>query len=349
MVALTHGNGCMRFALALILATTLGNAAHAATFVVTSAADPGNVVCDATCTLREAITAANLTAAADTINFAVPAHGEVLISLASALPTIVQPLTINDYSSSGTSVNTLASGSNAVLRVRVEGAGAGATTSGFSICANSVTITGLSITGFQQYGIVFGNTSTSTLCAAAVTGGIAAGNFIGLRSNGTTAGGNAIGIFADQAQIVVGGGNLADRNVISSSVASGVDFVNAASSGSSVLNNLIGTDKSGGVDHGNGGVSVLVAANVANLVIGTTTAPNLIAFNQRGIGTLSGRSAATPGTRTLFSPTTCSASTSRTMASPRTTQAAATPTPAPTACRTSRCSQRPAVLSTASA
>lgn len=44
-------------------------AVPAATFVVTSSADTAGSSCAAVCTLRQAITAANATAAADTINF----------------------------------------------------------------------------------------------------------------------------------------------------------------------------------------------------------------------------------------------------------------------------------------
>ncbi len=61
----------------------------AATLVVTSNADTAGSTCGAVCTLRQAITAANATAAADTINVAItlPPRGETLIRPATQLPS----------------------------------------------------------------------------------------------------------------------------------------------------------------------------------------------------------------------------------------------------------------------
>ena len=62
-------------------------AAEAATFPVTSNADGAADACDADCTLRDAITEANLTAASDTITFAANVTGEIeLDSGEGALP-----------------------------------------------------------------------------------------------------------------------------------------------------------------------------------------------------------------------------------------------------------------------
>ncbi len=65
-----------------------------ATFTVTSLSDPGNGVCDATCTLREAITAANNASGADMITFSQAGTGT--IQLDSALPVISTPMTIQE-------------------------------------------------------------------------------------------------------------------------------------------------------------------------------------------------------------------------------------------------------------
>jgi CSLREA domain-containing protein len=46
--------------------------AHAADFTVTNTADPGDGTCNAACTLREAINAANVASSDDTINFDIP-------------------------------------------------------------------------------------------------------------------------------------------------------------------------------------------------------------------------------------------------------------------------------------
>ncbi len=153
-----------------ILAMLAATASPAATLVVTSAADTAGSTCGGTCTLRQAITAANATVAADTINFAitVPIRGEILISPASPLPTITQPLTINGYSQSGTRTNDDPNISNAVLRVRLDGANAGSSARGLAICASGVVIRGLSITRFAQSATVVGR-DVNDNCAARPT------------------------------------------------------------------------------------------------------------------------------------------------------------------------------------
>ncbi len=79
------------------------------TFVVTSPADPGDGVCNTTCTLREAISAANAKPGADVINFNIPGIGGTLtVAPTSALPSITDPVTIDGYTQPGASANTLA-------------------------------------------------------------------------------------------------------------------------------------------------------------------------------------------------------------------------------------------------
>lgn len=117
----------------------------AATFVVNNRFDAGTGGCTAAaCTLREAMVAANATAAADTINFDidVPVRGEVLIQPATPLPTITQPVTINGYSQGGAAVNTDPVASNAVLRIRVDALNIASGNFHFDICANNTTLRG---------------------------------------------------------------------------------------------------------------------------------------------------------------------------------------------------------------
>lgn len=258
-----------------------GTGATAATFVVTSLADTAGASCAATCTLRQAITAANATAAVDTINFAIasPATGELLIQPATALPTITQPVTIDGYSQPGTAVNTSPTVSAAVLRVRIDGV----VSRGFAICADDVTIRGLSVTGFAASGLAFGETSGGATCAAPITGGRAIGNFIGLRTNGTTSGANAIGIVANRAVVAIGSEDDADRNVISANTNGGIRIVGVASSGSDIRNNLIGTGDFGSADLGNGGPGISISGGVGAVEIGTNSARNVIAFNGVGL------------------------------------------------------------------
>ena len=68
--------------------------AHAATFTVTNTTDNGAG------SLRQAITDANNTSGADTINFSV-GTGSITITVASELPTITESVVINGLSQPG--------------------------------------------------------------------------------------------------------------------------------------------------------------------------------------------------------------------------------------------------------
>ena len=78
----------------------------ATTFTVTKTADTADGTCDADCSLREAITAANANAGTDTIAFAIPGGGPHTISPTSALPTITDPVIIGGFTQPGSSPNT---------------------------------------------------------------------------------------------------------------------------------------------------------------------------------------------------------------------------------------------------
>ena len=272
-----------------LMAASLGFSGplRAATIVVTDAGDPGNGVCDSVCTLREAINQANGTILADTINFAIPTpvKTEILITLASALPTITRPLTINGYSQTFTSVNTLASGAtDAKVRIRLDGANVPSGLFGLAVCSSGVNIKGLSITNFSSAAISFGKPSTAGLCADPITSGTVTGNFIGLRSDGATVGKNdGGGVAVVNAVVTIGGAEPDKRNVISGNNNSGVRVANSGSDGTSIQGNLIGTDRTGTLDRGNAVGGISLESGVGSVAIGTTS-PNVIAFNTRGIG-----------------------------------------------------------------
>src|SRR5687768_3041178 len=72
--------------------TLVGSAtANAAPFTVNTTGDAGDLTCDVTCTLRDAIDDANTLSGADEIDFA----GAMTITPTTALPTITDPVTIN--------------------------------------------------------------------------------------------------------------------------------------------------------------------------------------------------------------------------------------------------------------
>jgi hypothetical protein len=151
--------------------------APAATLTVTTTNDSGAG------SLRQAILDANASPAADTIAFAIPGAGPHTIALASRLADITQPLTIDGFTQPGASANTLADGNNAVIQIRLDGAGAfGA--SGLRLRAPGCVVRGLSITRFAGEGVVINGGSNC----------VVAGNFIGLGPDGVARANNGSGV-----------------------------------------------------------------------------------------------------------------------------------------------------------
>ena len=159
-----------------------------ATVTVTGTGDTSGV--DASVTLREAIASINQGSnvnsdvvavgaygTSDTINFNIAGGGVHTISPTAALPTIVKPVTIDGYSQTGASVNTLANSDDAVLLIQLSGTSAGSGTDGLTLGAGSdgSTIRGMVVNNFAGDGIV-----------AQSNGNSISGNFIGVDPAGTT-------------------------------------------------------------------------------------------------------------------------------------------------------------------
>src|SRR3954462_9725902 len=72
--------------------------------------------------LRQAIVDANGHSGPDNISFNIPGSGVRTITLATALPAITSPVTIDDYTQPGSAANTLLAGDNAVLLIELNGA-----------------------------------------------------------------------------------------------------------------------------------------------------------------------------------------------------------------------------------
>src|SRR5262249_15289911 len=148
----------------------------------------------------------------------------------------------------GSAPNNSITVSDAVIQIEIDGVSAGGTANGLVADSSNVTIRGVSIVGFAKNGVG----------AASGDNFVLEGSFIGLRADGVTAAGNAFGgisvVTGTNARI--GGPLPAQRNVISSnSSASGVGGIRMTSStvtNAHIDGNLIGTDKSGTLDRGNG-------------------------------------------------------------------------------------------------
>src|SRR4051812_32315110 len=237
-----------------LLALGVSAPAHAATFAVnnTSSAGAGS--------LRSAINAANGTAAADTIQFAIPGNGVHTITPAVPLPAITQPLTIDGYTQPGSSA--AAPGSAAVPTVVIDASNAAR---GIDIAGNGNEVRGLVVRNAQLDGIhVVGSNN------------VLAGNYIGLNAAGVVANPNGqYGVHIDGGQNNrVGGPAVQDRNVIASNPLGEV-FVHFGNN-QRIEGNYLGTDETGKVGIGGGaGVLLRTAFNAVE--------ENLVAFEIGGV------------------------------------------------------------------
>lgn len=207
--------------------------------------------------LREAITAANNTAGADAIVFAIGGTGLHVISLASALPTISQTVTIDATTDDSFAAN----GNRPVIVLD----GGGTVQDGLQFYAGSdgSTVRGLVIQNFARHGLDLSGSGGHTV----------AGNWIGLDSAGTGAAGNLYGINVwNSGNNVIGGSSAADRNVISGNAADGIVITtdNGTSAGNLIRGNYIGTDAAGTASVGNAAQGIWI--NAAGNTIGGTAA-----------------------------------------------------------------------------
>jgi hypothetical protein len=235
--------------------------------------------------LREAIATANLTAARDTITFAIPGAGPHVISPASPLPEIVFPLEIDGLSQPGSSSTAWPPTLRIVLSGTNAGAGAdgirlGKTVSGDQFLANS-TIRGLVVRNFSGAGISLGRGARLTVVREC---------FIGTTPDGTTAAPNAGGgVVVDTFGRLTGSdihgiriGQPGAGNLISGNGGAGVLLKSCE--GVAVQGNFIGTNPAGtaGIPNALDGV-LLIGDNPDskyNLIGGTAAGEgNRIAFN----------------------------------------------------------------------
>ena len=285
-------------ALFLMLCASPANAATTFTVNRTDDAQDGEIIddlCDVDtavegnqCTLRAAIQEANSTAndvaGPDAINFNLPddpnvAGNEVkTISPSTPLPNLTDPVIIDGYSQPGSSTSD-SSGSNAIVKIELSGANAGAAATGLTITAADSIIKGLTINRFDQYGIL--------IKGAGATNNKVEGNYIGTDASGTQRLGNfwaGVRIENASAKNTIGGTQPAHRNVVSGSSGPGVDIYGPGTTGNKVEGNYIGTDASGTQRLGNQ-QGVRAWSGASNSTIGGTLsgARNVISGNLDGV------------------------------------------------------------------
>jgi CSLREA domain-containing protein len=243
-------------------------------------ADPGDGLCDVQpsapvlrCTLRAAIQESNANpVSSENVFFNIAGDGVHTISPASELPTITDTVTLDGYTQPGSSPNTLAKGTNAVLNIHLNGTNAGELGGGLAIDAPDSVVKGLVINRFGSFGVrALDGGSGSTI----------EGSFIGTNPSGTLDRGNHIGgvsLFFESANITVGGNTPAARNLISGNDGRGLEVF--VSTGNEVMGNPIGTkrDGVGSLRNSDEGVS-LFGSSDNTIGDGTAEGANTIAFN----------------------------------------------------------------------
>lgn len=265
------------------LVTTVPALAAGQTFVVRSHgdrpdSDPGDGRCATEggtsaarrCTLRAAIMEANASPDADRIRFAIVTgdHSYKTLRPRSPFPVISAPLEIDGTTQTGATSNTLATGSNARMRVILVGNRAG---SAAALQATArVTIRGLVIQDFSR-GIQL---------SAGADGSRIMGNFVGVDRTGREAHANhGSGILVNAHDVRIGSAARADRNLVSGNESAGISLGIAARA-AIVQGNLIGAARDGASPLGNGADGVFVTGSREHLIGGEHAGQgNVIAHN----------------------------------------------------------------------
>ncbi|MCL4688274.1 MAG: choice-of-anchor D domain-containing protein [Burkholderiales bacterium] len=257
--------------LAVATAMALSTSAGAVTFTVTNASDLST-----TGTLRFALQQI----AADTgctgapyliqFNIPTPPTGPITIPVGqltsgTTLPAALCETVIDGYTQPGSSPNTigpLAGGSNAVIRIVLDGTSVlPVATAGINLGGSNSLVSGLSVVNFPNAGILVSGFNS-----------LVAGNFVGVLPNGAAAP-NGSGIDGGFSAAQVGLSAPADRNVVSANAGGGIRL----GFGGSATNNLVGVAPDGSTPRGNGSFGVSANFDGGNI------ADNRVAHNQKGI------------------------------------------------------------------
>ncbi len=229
---------CLLLALAAAVAGPLGAppaAAQAETLVVTSAASAGDGVCDDTCTLRDAIHAANAGDGPARIEFAI-GDGPVVIRLDRALPDVTAPGTTIDGRTQP--------GYDGAPLIYLEG-GALPDASGLVSRAADVEFRALAAGGFGRFGfLVVGEAARDNRLL---------GNWAGLSPGGASANPNALsglGVVGGARGALIGGacvgcGNRAAGNSVEGRTGHGILVGGAGTLGALVRGNVVGLGPGG--------------------------------------------------------------------------------------------------------
>ncbi len=259
----------------------LSNPSKAFVFYVADTADAGIG------SLREAISAANISAGKDTIYFALPEAQNRTIRLLTSLPTITDPLVID-----GTTQSTGNSFGNSNAKIFILGPSTELITA-FEIRSSDCSITGLVVAEFLFAFYIVGsninigesgrgNVIIDNYFGIQIDSSLnvrVKGNRIGLDTSGNY-GSNSVGIECNRSTGTVIGSGLPDEGNVISTNFSGIRTYEV--DGMIVQGNLIGTDLTGTTGQGNH--SPLYCQKSSNVLIGGSGIGegNVIAANSLG-------------------------------------------------------------------
>jgi parallel beta-helix repeat protein len=195
-------------------------------FVVTNTSDSGAG------SLRQAILNANdaFTTGRSTISFNIAGTTVQVIAPASQLPTVAAPIAIDGLTQPGSRPNSAAGVVDAILKVRLDGANAGAGADGLRITSSNVLVRGFIITRFEGAGIHAINANNVTISEnmIGVTGPIPKTAQADSKKNNLAAGlggfGNGVAVSANGGQglVVQPDGPLGFGNIIGQNQVAGI-------------------------------------------------------------------------------------------------------------------------------
>ncbi len=249
---------------AVALAFAAAGTASASTFTVTNTNDSGAG------SLRQAILDANANAGTDTIAFNIPGSGVHTITPATTLDHLTGPVLIDGYTQPGSSVNTLAVGDDAVLRIELDGTNVGSGI-GLFLGGGGSTVRGLVLNRWTVSAIRVDQNSGSTI----------EGNFIGTDSTGTTipAVSTWLTYLSSTSGNLVGGTTPAGRNVMAGGGASGgANLLIELASSNTVQGNYIGLNAAGTA------ALTLLPATTSGITMSANAHDNLIGGTAPGAG-----------------------------------------------------------------
>ncbi len=266
-------------AILLLILLLFPKTTNAATFTVTNTNDSGAG------SLRQAITDANSTGGADTIEFNIVGSGLHTIQPASELPEITEALIIDGYTQTGASTNTTVSPApmDSIIAIEIDN-NSGQYWDGLVIKTEDVTIRGLAIDGFISGILVDGSSGSADNINIE-------GNYLGTDATGQspTVSTDYVGVGLKNgcSNVTIGGTDSEDRNIVAGSHIG----IEVGCSNVGVFGNYIGSGPDGansiiGEKSATGGVGITQSLNqigppFTNLTIGGAASgqPNLISGN----------------------------------------------------------------------